>query len=180
MNNEILLIDGVKYRLWDYDKDERNKFEPMVVEHAKDIFGKTALYFSKNKLRSLAGQGSIPDGFVIDFENKKWYIIEVELSSHSTRHIVGQMVDFMNGIDNPRTQKKIFSSLREEIKNLDYKKKAMVNHYCKDISSFLSDLIYDTYPPIVIIIDKKTKEIEESIYRVNPNAKIVEFKTFRW
>ncbi len=172
-----MFVDGIKYKFYSYKNEA--ELEEMVIQHCKEIFGKETVYFTKRKMKSIANQGSIPDGFVIDFEKGKWYIIEIELSSHSTRHIVGQMVDFMNGIDNPRTQKRIYTSIHEEIINIGYKEKAGINHYCKkDIPTFLSELIYDVSPTIVIIIDEKTIEIKESVYRANSNVAIREFKTF--
>ncbi len=42
MSEEVLIKDGVRYRLWDYDNDEVNKFEPIVIEHVENIFGSSS------------------------------------------------------------------------------------------------------------------------------------------
>lgn len=67
MTEDILLMDGVRYRLWNYDKKEGKNFEPIVVGHIGDIFGKDCLYFDiKKKIESITGERSLPDGYLID------------------------------------------------------------------------------------------------------------------
>jgi len=70
LTEDILLMDGVRYRLWT-PENELNDFEPMIKYHIKDLFGNDCKYFPKRKLKTLADNRSIPDGFVIDFENQK-------------------------------------------------------------------------------------------------------------
>ncbi|GAH61687.1 unnamed protein product, partial [marine sediment metagenome] len=60
----MILIDGVRYKLWQ-PTDEVKEFEPMVVEHIKDIFGEDSVYFGRQKIKTRTGMGSIPDGFVV-------------------------------------------------------------------------------------------------------------------
>ena len=78
----MLLIDGVRYELWTPSSED--EFEQVVKEHAQDIFGEQSIYLDrKQKLKSLSGVGSIPDGYVITLgDSPQWHIVEVELSSH--------------------------------------------------------------------------------------------------
>ena len=95
----MLVIDGVKYKLWT-PKDEEKEFHPMIKEYFKDIFGEDCIYFDvKQKLKSRAGIGSIPDAYVIKLSKPyEWYVIENELASHPIYdHIVKQLTKFMNG-----------------------------------------------------------------------------------
>ena len=92
----MLLIDGVKYEEWVPPSED--EFEQVVKEHAKDIFGEQSVYFDrKQKLKSLSGVGSIPDGYVITLgDSPQWHIVEVELSSHPLHdHIVSQVGRFI-------------------------------------------------------------------------------------
>ena len=69
----MLLIDGVKYHEWTPKSEE--EFERIVNEHASEMFGDNSKYIDKKlKLQSLSGIGSIPDGYVITFGDKKVYI----------------------------------------------------------------------------------------------------------
>jgi hypothetical protein len=175
----MLLIDGVKYKLWMPKRED--ELEGMVKEHAKDIFGTDSLYLDlKQKLKSKAGIGSIPDGYVITFEDKpRWHIVEVELSSHPLyEHVVVQITKFMNGMTNPYSQRMIIDAIDEEISK-DEVLKAWVKTKIgsQEIHRFLSNLISN--PPIItIIIDEKTDELEEVCNSLPGEKKIVEFKTF--
>ena len=102
----MLLIDGVRYELWTPPNED--EFERMVKEHAVDIFGEQSVYLDiKQKLKSKAWIGSIPDGYVIVFgDSPCWHVVEAELSCHPLyEHIVQQISRFINGIKNPNTQK---------------------------------------------------------------------------
>lgn len=70
---KIILLNGAKYRTWK-PTDEVRDFEPLVIEHIKDVFGDSCEYFPKRKLTTLANNSGIPDGFVVDFKKQKWYI----------------------------------------------------------------------------------------------------------
>jgi hypothetical protein len=76
----ILLKDGVEYIQYNYNSE--NELENMVFEHYKEIFGDNTILFNKSKIRTVANVGTIPDAFVVDLKNKKWYIVEVELKDH--------------------------------------------------------------------------------------------------
>lgn len=174
-----LLIDGVLYKLWT-PKDEA-ALENMVKEHAKDIFGEDSIYFDiKPTLRSQAGIGSKPDGYVIVFgDTPQWYIVEVELSSHPLyEHIVSQMTKFSRAINEPYTQKAIVNVMYSEIKNAVFKQALVQNKIgSREIHEFLSSLI-SSRPILAIVIEEKTKELEEVCSSLPLKTKVVEFKTF--
>ncbi len=174
-----LLIDGVRYKLWT-PKDEA-ALEDMVKEHAKDIFGEDSIYFDiKPTLRSQAGIGSKPDGYVIAFEDTpQWYIVEVELSSHPLHeHIMPQMSRFSMAIENLNTQRLIVDATYQQIKS-DVSKRSLVQNKigAQEIHEFLSGLI-SSPPVLVIVIEEVTKELEEVCAGLPLKVEVVEFKTF--
>jgi len=177
----MLLIDGIKYELWTPSSED--EFERVVKEHAQDIFGDQSIYLDrKQKLKSLSGIGSIPDGYVVVFgDSPHWHIVEVELSSHPLHeHIVSQVGRFISGIENTRTQNNIVDAIYDEITKDDFSmlrlRKAIG---LVDIHRFLSGLI--SKPPILtIIIEEATPELREAIriLRYPQEIKVVEFQTF--
>ena len=176
----MLVIDGVKYRLWT-PKDEEKEFHPMIKEHAKEIFGKNSLYFDlKKKIVSKTGVGSIPDGYAITLSKPyKWYIVEGELSWHPLYdHVVSQLTKFMNGIKSPRSQREVSNALYEEIIG-DPLTRAFVEKMIgsKEIYRFLSNLISEP-PTIVVIIEQKDEKVKEACESLRYETKIIEFKTF--
>ena len=161
----IILQDGVVYKLWK-PKREVQDFEPMIKHHVRDIFGEGSEYFPKKKLTSLAKTRSIPDGFVVDFQRKKWYIIELKiLCDDAIRRISGQIVDYKNAIKNQVTRRKIYKAIRL-IKNVD----------------LLDDLINDENPEIIVIIDNLDGELgekfKEKVKGTESKVKIIEFQTY--
>ena len=178
----MLLIDGIKYEEWT-DLKETEDLEPMIQKHAKYIFGENALYIDrKQKLRSLAGTGSIPDAYVISLggDSPHWHIVEIELSYKDPgRHLVTQINDFINGMKNSRNV--IVSAINQWIKSdniraLEFKRRSQ----CEDIHEFLSDLIKKD-PILTIIIEKNTEKLKEAIqiFEERYKTEIVEFRTFR-
>ena len=176
----MLLIDGVKYEEWVPEK-EVEEFQPIVKKHVRDIFGNKSKYIEARRLKSKAGIGSVPDGFVIIFgDSPQWHIVEVELSSHQLYdHIVNQVGRFINGIKNPVTQKNIIDTIYQEITGSKISKVEVEEAIGSgEIHKFLTDLI-SLSPTLTIIIEKKTQELEEAINLLKYSPiKIVEFQTF--
>jgi len=175
---KILMKDGIKYLLYQY-KDE-SELEEYVKKHIKFIFGDGSLFFEKTKIKSRAGIGSIPDGFVLQIHNQKWYVLEIELAQHPLyEHIVPQISKFYSGIKNHTTRKKLIDAFYEEIKSnplLMYVYEAA--NIKKDLYKFLTDLVNDS-PEIVVIIDNKTKEIEDICASLPFPSRVIEFKTYQ-
>ena len=177
----MLLIDGVKYLEWTPKSEE--EFEQIVSEHTSEIFGEQSIYLDrKQKLRSLSGIGSIPDGYVITFgDSSHWHIVEVELSSHPLHdHIVSQVGRFISGIENLRTQNNLVNVIYDEIINDDFFKLRLRKSIgLVDIHRFLTDLISKP-PMLTIIIEKASPELSEAlkILRYPQEIKVVEFQTF--
>lgn len=176
---EILLADGIKYRLWDPKTEE--KLEDAIKEHAQDIFGEQSIYLDrKQKLKSLSGIGSIPDGYIIMTTSEPmWFICEVELHGHQLYdHIVPQVTKFINGIKSYDTQRALTEALYNEIISDNDKKEIIKKRIGnKEIHLMLSELL-SRPPGIVIVIDKRTAELDEVCNVVPGKPRVIEFKTF--
>lgn len=175
----MLIIDGVEYDLWT-PKDEVKEFHPMVKAHYREIFDEDALYFdAKHVLKTPSKIGSIPDAYVISFKRGEWCVVENELSSHPVfDHIVNQLNRFLNGLKTPEARNQILEAIYEDIDN-DLLLRATVQRQIdfRDIHHALSKLM-TKQPRIIVIIDRKTLEVEEALQNLNPTPSIVEFKTY--
>ena len=176
----MLLIDGVKYELWTPSNED--EFEGVVKEHAQDIFGEHSIYLGrKQKLKSLSGIGSIPDGYVITLGSApQWHIVEVELSSHPLHdHIVSQVSRFITGISNPNMQRQIAEAIYQEITRDNFLKlKVEQAIQSTEIYKALLDLV-SKQPILIIIIEKDTEELREALSTLRyPQIKVVELQTF--
>ncbi|OYD16854.1 hypothetical protein CH333_02475 [candidate division WOR-3 bacterium JGI_Cruoil_03_44_89] len=181
MEEERILIDGIKYNLW-APEDEVREFEPIVVEHITDILGSTnAIFFTKQKIRTPRGIGSIPDGFAIVLDNTPhWYVIEVELSRHSPYdHAEPQAKKFKKAIQSSETRKQLVDAMYDEVKSDIIKEKLIKDKIGSgEIHKFLSDLITIDNLTLLIVLEEVTEDWREA-FDDFPNVEIVEFKTFK-
>jgi hypothetical protein len=179
----MLLKDGVKYLLHKYKNEQ--ELEKQFSQHYSEIFGSKSLFFPvKRSIRSRTGQKSIPDGYLIDFHNRRFYFIEIELASHPEYdHISKQIGKFIRAVKTSSTREKIASVMTRYVKQ-DNLREAFVRahidmsdifqYFFVEILSKVRDQDYET----VIIIDKETGEIKEACSVLTPRPKIVTFKTY--
>src|SRR3989304_8853951 len=162
LENPMLFVDGVEYKTWNPSSED--ELEIFVEKLSKKIFGDDSIYFPvKTKLRSLGGIGSIPDGYAINLlKPYDWFIVEVELSTHPIfNHIVSQLNRFVQGLGDLGSRRNISEAIYNEIKK-DAITEALVTEKIgsREIYRFVSSTI-DNEPTLVIIIDEKTKELDE-------------------
>lgn len=174
---EMLLIDGVKYKLW-IPKDEK-QIEELVKKHSSLIFGENSLYFDiKPELRSEAGIGSKPDGLVVVLDKPAFYIVENERAEHGVHdHIVTQISKFNSAFRKPETKKKIVEALYTNITNDPFKQLFVKSKIKDELYKFLTDLV-SSRPTVVIIIDKLLDELEDAVKELPLESKTVQFQTF--
>mgnify|MGYP001591711423 CR=1 FL=1 len=171
----IVTKDG-KYHLYNY-KDEE-ELEMMIVEHSLDIFGENTHYFNiQKRIHSKAGFGTEPDGYVIDFDKNKLYILEVELIRHDLKeHIMPQITTFIMALRNEKTCDELVEMFQKElpsVKKMDGKK----------IRSIISNR------EIIILIDNigdqnlsgepnKLFEVVNILSEHKEKVKVIPFQTF--
>ena len=87
--------------------------------------------------------GTIPDGFVLLIDEEKWYIVEVELSSHPLHeHIIVQISKFNSAIGASTTRRKLIDAFYDAVENnTPMKDKFEVKGVTKELYKFLSDII---------------------------------------
>jgi len=176
----VILIDGIRYIL--KNPDSEDDLEKIVEKNSKYIFGDNSFYLNfKRKVKSKSGIGSIPDGYLITFNNiPEWYILEVELASHPLYdHIIPQLTKFNRAIEEISTKKSLIDMFYDEIKT-DLVLEANIRNKIGsgEIYKFISDLI-SVKPKIIIVIDEITSELDEVTRDLRGDIKILEFKIFR-
>ncbi len=85
--------------------DSEEEIEDVVFRHAQHLFGEDSILLPKSLIRSGDGYGTIPDGFAIDLVNKKWFVVEAELSRHPFwDHVVRQVSKQLVAAAQPTTR----------------------------------------------------------------------------
>jgi len=172
----ILLKDGVKYFLHEYVSEK--ELTRMVIEHYKDIFGISSLYFDPQTMKTQVGIEARNDGIILVADRNKWYILEVELAKHQLHeHIIPQITKFSIAYEEVGTRKKIINTLYTAISQDPFKVATIRNQKFEEFYKMLTDLI-DTQPTIAIIIDQKTPELDYICKKLPFLTQTIEFKTY--
>jgi hypothetical protein len=102
------------------DEDE---IENVVINNFKLLFGDYSILLDKNLINTNSGKGSIPDGIIINFQENRWYILEVERGIHGTwEHIAPQISKQITAMENIDTKVKIAENCIKKInKNTSFK-----------------------------------------------------------
>lgn len=179
----MLLIDGVKYEEWVPEGDRaEEELEQIIKEHASEIFGENSIYFDiKHKLKSKAGTGTIPDGYVLTFgNNPQLHIVEVELFSHSYDHIISQITKIITCLKDSSTWNDIARTIRDEINKDELTAiKAKKAIQPSEVYEFLYDNI-SNLASLVIIIDKDRIDVREGIGNItHREITMRELRTFK-
>jgi len=99
------------------------EIENVVINNFKLLFGDYSILLDKNLISTNSGKGSIPDGIIINFQENKWYILEVERGIHGTwEHIAPQISKQITAMENIDTKIKIAENCIKKInKNPSFK-----------------------------------------------------------
>jgi len=172
----ILYKDAVKYIEYQYKNE--SEIEEMIFKHSKNIFGEDSLLLAKRKIRANSGIGAIPDAFVLSLDDKKWYLIEVELKNHPLyEHIVPQISKFNTALKNSDSQKKLIKMIYEEIKDDPQKNLMFQLKNIKEVYKYIAEIL-ESKPQIIVLIDGKNDELEEVCDSLPFDSKVIEFKTY--
>lgn len=178
--SQLLTVDGVEYLI--HKPDSEQELEEYVTQQATQIFGEQSLYLPvKTKLKTPSGIGSIPDAYAIQLNPMEWFIIEIELSTHPVfDHIVPQLSKFAQGFRNPQTRRNLVEVFYDAIKNdpvTEVKVRQQLGS--ADLHRQLTSLL-DNEPTLVIVIDSKTRELEEACSSIPlTNKKVIEFNIYK-
>ena len=139
--------------------DNEGELENVVIENYEYIFGPNSFYLPKKLIKTSDGTGTIPDGFAIDLENKKWFIVEAELLKHSVWSHIAPQVSKQIIASKQSDSKRIIALLAiEAIKNAPEKLEDLdIDIYKLGI---LLNEILEKQPIIGLPIDNTSNDLE--------------------
>lgn len=172
----VLVKDGVRYSPQEYASEE--ELAQMVIEHYKDIFGVDSLFFAPQTMKTQTRIEARNDGVILDLNQNRWYILEVELGKHPLhKHIIPQITEFSIAYEEAATRKKIVNTLYSAIRQDAFKAATIQTQKIEDLHKALTDQI-DAQPTIAIVIDQKTSELDSICKKLPFPTQIIEFKTY--
>jgi hypothetical protein len=95
--------------------DDEAELERWTFANSRTFFGDSILV-PKFRITTPSGKHGIPDGFVFNFVQRSWWVVECELLAHGVwPHIAEQITRFVVAIRNPNTLRQVRDKLFEEI-----------------------------------------------------------------
>lgn len=160
---------GIYYnnnRYMEYMYRLESELEADVVNNSNMFFGSKAIYINaKRKIEARALGGSIPDGFLFDLsdiENPAFYIVEIELSSHSFNgHIFPQITKFFSFFRNSKSQNELVNKLYAIVSESS-EIRAQFDAFLqgRELYKYIKDAV-ETNQNILIVIDEEMKELPD-------------------
>ena len=159
-----IIGNGKRYSQLEFTAEK--DFEEDIVASSKILFGKNTIYINaKKKVDSKSLGGAVPDGFFFDFGDStdpQFYVVEVELSSHSFyNHVFPQITKFFAFFKNTKLQKSLVDKIFSIINTDDTLRNEFKKHLGQlEIYKFLSDII-ESSQNILLIADGPIVELPE-------------------
>lgn len=170
-----LMVDGVTYDLVEPKLEE--EVEQPFKENYDKVFGQESVLLDiKLKLKSYLDDDAIPDGFAIRLgKDPKLYIVEVEKAKHHMyRHVMAQLGQFLNWVDEPENKDRVVEALYEKVAE-DPLLSRKVGKWTQDIHRFVSSLVRDA--EVLVVADELTNDLKAVCRRLGVK-KLVELLTY--
>lgn len=166
----VVILDDQVYSPYAYKREE--ELEKLAVEHAEKLFGKNTHFFNvKRKIVSKSGIGSTPDGYLVDLTNDKFFIIEVELSSHDiVHHVMNQLSRFKLAMGNSETRYDLAKFLASTVKK---------GENVSDMD-YLARIIEQEVGIFIIIdsVSEQLTEVVEHLAKDGTDVRAIPFETY--
>jgi predicted DNA binding protein len=157
-----MLIHAQKKYIKSRFNDEA-ELEKVIIENYEYLFGPSSIFLPKAKIKTADGAGTIPDGFVIDINEHKWYLVEAELLHHRVwSHIAPQVIKQLLAAQQSNT-KDIIIELTVEQYNQDAvtrEKFDEMNVSQINVRKVISDIL-SRDPIVAIPIDELSEDLTQ-------------------
>jgi len=145
------------------DFSDEAELERVVATNSELIFGPDSIFLPKALIRSAEGFGTIPDGFAIDLQERRWYVVEAALAAHSVwSHIAPQVAKQIIAASQPASRRLLAELVVEQLKEDDELRTRFAEHGIAeiDIRRVLAE-IFEKPPIIGLPIDRVGQDLRE-------------------
>lgn len=160
--------------------DNEKEIEDVVNGNAEFLFGSSLVLIPKSKITTGEKVDTIPDGFVIDFSSKRWYIVEAELSSHDVwQHIAKQISKQLTASLQDSTREKLVGLFFSAVNESPLLQEKIVNEGIQliQIHKVISEILKKD-PIIGIPIDLINKDLKDYTRTLRYDVRLWEIKKF--
>src|SRR5690606_14835219 len=139
------------------------ELELVIVDNFEYLFGPTSIYLPKAKIKTADGVGTIPDGFVIDIGQIKWYLVEAKLMHHSGwNHIAPQVTKQLLASQQSTTKRTLLELTVEQYQADPYTKEKFedLNIAAINVRQVVGDIL-ESEPIIGVPIEGLTNDLRD-------------------
>jgi len=168
----VIIHGGKKYIHTDFSSEA--ELEQVVVDSSELIFGPDSIFLPKKLIHSGEGIGTVPDGFALDLQERRWYVVEAELASHSVwSHIAPQVAKQIIAASQPATRRVLTEVVVQQLKDDTAIRARFADHDIEeiDIRRVLSE-IFEQPPIIGLPIDRVGQDLREWAQTLKTEVKL--------
>ena len=143
-------------------RNER-EIEDLVLNNSDYFFGPSSVLIPKAKISTRDGAGTIPDGFAVDLESRRWYVMEAELGEHSVwSHIAPQVSKQLLASRVPETRRLLIEIVMDMYRDDSTVQEKFDELGIKDLDVHrVLESIFETEPIVAIPIDEVCNDLRE-------------------
>lgn len=164
----------------DAEFDSEEELETWTFANCSTFFG-NAILLPKFRITTAAGKHGIPDGFVFNFDQRAWWVVECELLKHGVwTHIAEQITRFVVAARNPASLRQVRDKLFEAVltgNQQDAVAKALKTNptrLLQQIELFLEGVA----PSLAIFIDDTDQDLRDFCDALDIQTEVYRVKKF--
>jgi len=159
---------------------DESELEEVVSKNYKLLFGEYSIYLPQQHIKTTAGFVAIPDAIVLNFRDRIWYVVEVELARHGIwSHIVPQITKHLVAIENHEVKRKLIDMFTNEVgKSEELKNKfAELGISELEVRKVIEDII--ERPPILAVpIDYIPVDLKDFARVLKNEVRLIEIEKY--
>jgi hypothetical protein len=160
--------------------EKEQELQRWVYENISNFFG-NCLLLSGFRITTPSGKHGIPDGFVFNFTQRSWWIVECELLSHGVwPHIAEQLTRFVVAGRNNQTLRQVRDKLFEAIlsQGLEHQVSADLSIAPTRLFQKIELFVESVPPSLAVFIDDTNQDLTDFCDALDVPTEIYRVKKF--
>ncbi len=169
-----------------YEKE--HDLEEHVKQHSAQLFGQKCVYLPIRALVSSKLSNRVTDGLLLDIsntENPRFWIVELELATHSVRsHVEPQVRDFIRALEDEGTRSELVEVVYDQVKSNPVATGTLLDTAKGNDLHWMLTHILKGQCGVMIVADEPTDQLQLvcndlTRYKGAAEVKLVIFRSFR-
>jgi hypothetical protein len=156
--------------------ESEDEIKKVFESSYRKIFGEEFIYIPVEKpLRTAEGRYTAPDGFLVDLQGRRWFIVEVELYSHGVwSHIIPQITRHLVAAMNPEEREKLVGLFADYLESVGKLESPQPGAGSTSSPRGILEEVVREKPGLVVVIDRIPGDLNAWKDLVTTNVILVE------